>query len=561
MPDSDRLKQAELLHQQGRLSEALQLYHEILEDDPNQADTAHIIAILHAQKQEYDKALQFTNVAIELQPRNATFHNTLGNIYAAQQNQEQSISAYEKAIELNPRYAIAYNNLANRLYHQGKHDAAEKAYQKALEIDSQYIDAHYNLALLYANQNKHAEAIKHFRTILKLQPQHYPSLYNLGQLSLISQDYKNAIECFDQCSKQNPEDVELHHQLGLALYQDKQYEGAIHYLKKTLMLEPKHKEANHHLGNALLKSGDTETALNYFFKQLEIDPFFESYYNIGVLLTYQERQRDAAQYLQQALAIKPDDLDTHLNLGNLYLKLLNYDKAILHYQAAQKIKPDDAEISHILHAISQSKNPTSAPGEYTSHLFNQYAPHYDQHLCKFLHYDVPQQLQQAVFEEIGEQQQLTILDLGCGTGLCGELFAPQAKELIGIDIAADMITIAENKKIYHQLQVSDINSAISQFHDIDLILAADVFTYIGDLSNIFVNANNSLKKGGLFAFSVEKGSGQDFKLQQTIRYAHSQHYIEQLSNENQFNLLRCDNIILRKQKGKPVEGYLVILQK
>ena len=99
------------------------------------------------------------------------------------------------------------------------------------------------------------------------------------------------------------------------------------------------------------------------------------------------------------------------------------------------------------------------------------------------------------------------------------------------------------------------------YQDIDLILAADVFTYVGDLSELFKKAHHTLKQTGLFAFTVEKSSTELYQLQRTIRYAHSKKYIESLIEENNFTALREDNIVLRKQKGKPVEGYLIILGK
>jgi predicted TPR repeat methyltransferase len=555
------LKKAQSLHQQGNYTHALEIYQEILTQDPDHAAATHLIAILYAQLQQYKKAIEYADKAILIEPDNAVFHNTAGNIYAAQKNIETSISCYQKAITLDSNYAIAYNNLANQFYRQDNYDAAKKAYQDAISIDKNYVDAYYNLALLLIKQNEIDNAITKLNHALTLKPNHTQAHYQVGQQYLNQNNYQQAIEHLDHCLQQNPNNAEFNHLMGLALYQDGQHEGAIHYLEQTLIHDPKHPEANHNLANAHLKLKNPEIALNYFFKQLEITPFFESYYNIGVLLTYQERQRDAAQYLLQASEMKPDDLDTQLNLGNLYLKLLNYEKAIHHYQKAQTLSPNDAEINHILQAISQSDNPDQPPNEYTEHLFNQYAPYYDKHLSQFLHYTVPEQLHQAIEQEEGEQQSLTIIDLGCGTGLCGEFFARSADTLIGIDIAADMIEVAKTKNLYTQLEVNDIHTALSQHHNADLILAADVFTYIGDLGAIFDAVYHSLKPKGLFAFSVERGHQQDYVLQKTIRYAHSQQYIKKLSDQNKFTQLRCDNIILRKQSGKPVEGYLVILQK
>ena len=178
-----------------------------------------------------------------------------------------------------------------------------------------------------------------------------------------------------------------------------------------------------------------------------------------------------------------------------------------------------------------------------------------------MQYQVPEKLYQAIYEETGvDAPQWSILDLGCGTGLSGERFKHIAKKLIGLDISKEMVEIAKKKNIYDELKVADIQQAIVQYHDIDLIIAADVFTYIGDLSNIFKKARKTLTNGGVFAFSVEKTHADPYILQPSIRYAHSKKYLETLIKENGFEMLRLDNLVLRKQKQKPVEGYLIVLK-
>ena len=102
---------------------------------------------------------------------------------------------------------------------------------------------------------------------------------------------------------------------------------------------------------------------------------------------------------------------------------------------------------------------------------------------------------------------------------------------------------------------------LNSFFEIDLILAADVFTYLGDLNAIFDAAEKALSKNGLFIFTVEKTTEPNFILQPTVRYAHNKAYLESLMTANHFMALRIDNVILRMQKNVPVEGYLVVMKK
>src|SRR3989338_550714 len=161
----------------------------------------------------------------------------------------------------------------------------------------------------------------------------------------------------------------------------------------------------------------------------------------------------------------------------------------------------------MLAALTQKNTVKQAPKEYVSHLFDQYAAFYDKHLTDALKYDVPQKILRALTlhcPTLLQEKMLSIVDLGCGTGLCGTLFKSFAKSLIGIDLSKNMLSIAEEKYCYDQLIKEDIVIALSKFSNVDLIIAADVLTYLGDLNQLFCNIKKSLHDNGMFIFTVEK---------------------------------------------------------
>ena len=563
--NKEQLEKAQTLHREGRFDEALKCYQQLLEQNPNQAELLHAIGILYAQTGKYDQSLKTINKAIKNNSKIAAFYNSKGNVLLRLDKLKEASTAYQNAIKLKSNYAAAYNNLANSYYRQDKLTAAKKAYETAIELKPNYADAHYNFGILLAKFGENKQAIKALEKTLSLSPSFAPAFGQLGEIYLQQNNYGKAIEFLKKRLDIQPKNIGSQHNLGLALLEENQIDAAIKAFEKVLMLEPRHEECNHHLATAYIHAGDYNKALNYYFRQIEINPLTESYYNIGVLLMNQERHREAIQYLNQAAEMEPNYLPVHLNLGALYLKMQRRQDAIKHYQQATKIQPDNPEIQHIIAALSQDETaatPEKAPTEYLQHLFDQYATYYDKHLTQYLHYKVPEQLFKAIFEETGiDQPEWNILDLGCGTGLSGEKFKSIAKQLIGIDISEKMIATAQQKNIYDELKVDDIQQAIDQYHDIDLILAADVFTYIGNLEEIFSKAKNTLTKEGLFAFTVEKTNTEPYELQQSIRYAHSKKYLNTLIENNNFKILRFDNIVLRTQQKKNIEGYLILLKK
>jgi len=558
--NNERLKQAQQLHIEGQLKDAETLYQEILQENPDQSDVLHALAVLYAQTGKYDDALVALDKAITLEPHIVALYNSKGNVFLRLNNHEAAAKQYQKAIDLDAQYAPAYNNLGKTYYEQEKLDQAKEYYGKAITLNANYADAYFNLGILLAKLGENGQAIDALKHTIQLTPKRATAFGQLAEVYRTDGNYQKAIENYNKRIELQPEHTETYHVLGQTYLQNQQPEEAIIAFEQTLAFQPKHPECNQDIGNAHLQSGDPSKALNYYFRQLEIEPMSETYYNIGVIFMHQNRHKESAQYLEHAARMDPDYLPVHINLGALFLKINRYPDAIKHYQEALRIKPDDAEIQHILTAISKGEAPEKAPTEYLQHLFDQYAKYYDKHLTEHLHYQAHKLLFETIREESDDDNpEWTILDLGCGTGLCGELFKPFAKRLIGIDISENMIAAAKEKNLYDELKVQEVEDALDTFKDNDFIVAGDVFSYIGKLDEIFKKAKAALKPNGLFAFTVEKTDTEPYELQQTIRYAHSKTYLESLIKANTFQTLRFDTIELRKQKNVPVEGYLIVL--
>lgn len=560
--NTERIKTAKRLLQQRKLNESLAIFEEILNATPDNDEVQHICGIIHAQLGNLDQALSYINQAIKLQPDVAAYYSSQGNVFSRMNKIKNAMNAYQKAIQFDPKYAPAHNNLGNCLYHQKKLMKAKKAFETAINLNPNYVDAHYNLGILFANLGENQAAIKELEKTLQLNPNHAAAYGQLAEVYLHTDNYQKAIDNYQNRLQLQPNQADAWFGLGTAFLHAKHYEKAIKAFEEVLIIDSTYPECNHNLATAYVHAGDTEKALNYYFRQLEFEPLLESYFNIGVLLMNKERNKEAITYLEHAAKMQPNYLPIHLNLGAIYLKTGQLSKAIAHYEQALIIEPENQEVAHILAAIKQEQTPEAAPTEYVQNLFDQYATYYDQHLTSYLHYQAPAKIFAAIEQAIDlDEKQRDILDLGCGTGLSGERFYRFAKHLIGIDISEEMIAQAKEKNIYDELIVADIQDALANYHDIDIIISADVFTYIGDLQELFAKAYQALKPGGLFAFTVEKTETDPYILQKNVRYAHSEKYLKKLIQTHQFKQIRFENFVLRQQHKKPVSGYLILLKR
>jgi len=555
------LNRALTLHQSGATDEAEQLYKQLLEDDPQNADAQHLLGILLGQQGRFKEALMPLHAALILEPESPSFHNSLGNVEKHLGHTEQAIFHYEQALKSPLASSAVYNNLGTLFQQKKQWDKACGYYRKAIEIRPDYADAHYNLSTILTEQGQYSEAIDHLTFTLQHQAEHAQAHTHLAQLLLQQQRPEEAIVHCEQRLKTDPDHIETHHQLAVALTQQNRWEEAIFHYERTLALKPDHDEALHNLGALYVVQRKPELALPCYLKLLEFHPDFDAYYNIGVIYLYQDRHDDAIQYLNEALRLEPNSFNTHVNLGAVYLKKEALEQAAAHYETALALKPNDAELLYILAALSKKSAPTTAPKVYIENLFDQYAPYFDKHLTHYLQYRVPDLLLKAMQEEAGHMPLFaTALDLGCGTGLCGQVFRPHVKNIIGVDLSDKMLDVARDKHIYDEIQNSDIHDALEHYSGLDLIIAGDVFGYVGDLGETFPLVAHALEKNGLFVFTTEKTWEADFQLQNNARFAHHKTYIETLAHNNNFEILRCENAVLRLQKEQAVEGFVWVLR-
>ena len=544
-------------HQAGNTAAALELYEKILAENPDDTNVLHLTVILYAQEKKYQLALDFIERALAIAP-SATLYNSAGNIYKNLQQIESAIKHYHQSLALQPN-ASAHNNLGIIYYQLQQYDQAKQHYQAAIKIDPNCADAYFNLGLVAQLQNDFIAATNYFDHTLKSQPQHLEAHYQLALIFQQQEENLKAIKHYQKILRLACDHIEAHHNLGALLINQGKLNQALRHFKKILLLDPSHADSYHNIGTIFLKQKNPEAALKYFLRLAQLTKNFTSYYNLGVIYFDLGLYQDAIIYFNEALKLDSENHETCINLAAIYLKLEDYVNAIKYYEKVLAIDPYNKETQYLLAALTKKSNPITAPSEYIQHLFDNYAEHFDQHL-EILEYKAPQLLYDATIKTCRDIKNWNILDLGCGTGLCGEKFKSLANKLIGIDLSPKMIEIAKQKNVYNQLQVGDIASKMLDYNNIDLIIASDTLVYIGDLHQIFMNCSKILKPNGWFVFTIEPTDIYPYLLQKTARFAHCEKYIEELSIKNNFTIALHNKITARKQKGINVIQDIFIIK-
>jgi predicted TPR repeat methyltransferase len=376
-------------------------------------------------------------------------------------------------------------------------------------------------------------AIEELTAALLEAPDDTDLLLLRGRQQLALGQAVDAAADFTRVTTLAPNNPDGHYRLAMALRdQQKLGEAAASY-RRALALAPAHAEAHNNLGAVLQLQGRLAEALAAFRQAIALDPVLpQPRLNLGRLLEVMDDRAGAAAVWRDALA--------HLS--------------------GEHAEP----FRHLLDA-AEGRTSARAPAAYTRTLFNDFALHFDARLEGELHYRVPEVIMQQLGTVRAAGSALTdVLDLGCGTGLCAVALQGHGR-FVGVDLSPAMLAQARARKCYDELIEADVldylrESAPERY---GLVVAADVFIYLGDLAEAFAGIARVLRPGGWFAFSIETCAPDagDYALLASGRYAQSAAYIRRLAAASGLRERSAHPLDIRGAPGHAIAGCVFVLEK
>ncbi len=311
------------------------------------------------------------------------------------------------------------------------------------------------------------------------------------------------------------------------------------------------------LVHARLATKDVSGALALARELASLNPDrAEAVLALGEALRISDALPAAIAEFNRALRIDPSLGEARLALASAWLDAGEPEKA----EVALDALADSPEQNALQKRASDMRAQTRSDSGYVRHLFDQFSANYDEGMRGQLRYAAPEILRELFAMVMPGRTNLAILDLGCGTGLCGEAFIDVAARLDGIDLSPQMIEKARAKKIYSALTVGDMeeSGAVGVY---DLVVAADSFVYVGDLAKSFAAVAKALKPRGQFLFTVEKSAGPDFELGPKRRWRHAEAYIRAMAETSGLGVAGLLACTPRTEAGTPVDGMACTLEK
>jgi Tfp pilus assembly protein PilF len=151
-------------HRAGRMTEAEQIYRQILTVDARHSDSLHLLGMIEHQAGRHDAAVDLIRRAIAIHEQGASYHSNLGTVLQAQGNLEEAAACYQRALVLRPDLAEVHTNLGNILQSLGKLDEAMACHERALRLAPQLTEARYNLGLVQLHRGDFTSGWQNFES-------------------------------------------------------------------------------------------------------------------------------------------------------------------------------------------------------------------------------------------------------------------------------------------------------------------------------------------------------------------------------------------------------------
>ena len=443
---------------------------------------------------------------------------------ALHDNQSDVAAEYlRQTLTLQPENAAAHCDFATSLQEIGQPEAAIRHYRLALALDPNLQLAQEKLHELRAAQGSADPAA------IPVDPAYVSDLRALAHRAAVANDLPRTIRLCEQLLDVDAQQPDLLARLGDLYVQTGNARSAIDVLMSAVALGHRSAGAHHNLAKALRKRLLIHEAL------------------------------DAAR---AGAALDPNDLDLQWTVTQLISEAHQRDSEIATLRAALAAHPDSDDLKFQLALLTDDVDLSTFPVSRAAMLFDHYADKFESHLVNHLKYRGHEQIFDAVVAA-GITPPLDILDLGCGTGLCGVKFKPLARFLRGVDVSPAMMEQARARGIYDDLEVTDLATVLQRERErYDLILAADVFEYVGNLEATFAGAATALRTGGLFAFTVERTdrAGLVFN-RRTTSFRHSLGYIQGLAAKFGMREISAQDFAMRQEGRTATMAWLVVLRK
>ena len=347
----------------NNLEAGLEKAKEALIEEGPRSETYFMIGYIHYQLNEVDNAVYCFEKALELKPYLIEAMRNLAIIHYNQEEFEKASSLFDRVIRINPYDFNAELYLKSAMRKEKASlevkeklaltknivDSAEVEYKYTLKNDVQFVSNIIgDTAFSLIRNGQLNEAIGILQEYLKINDSSPELNYNLGQLHNMFNRTEKALKYALRAVELNQDFKDGYDLIGNIYFKIQDYESSLESYKEVIGIDSGDAMAHYNLGCAHLALKNFDEAERSWKKAIQ--------YEKGIKGTQVKREKSEDE-LEVSVVVhkRPVSFQAHKALGRLYIEQDLIDEALVEYEKARELEPDDQEPYYELGKIYQEK--------------------------------------------------------------------------------------------------------------------------------------------------------------------------------------------------------------
>lgn len=352
---SEGTKANDLL-QSGKPADAAQIYRNMLEENPDSAQTAYNLALALEAMNDRNGARDTLRKAIDRNPTFAKVRAELGQLELAQGNLESAQKWLESALDLEPELIEARGNLAMVHAKNGDLVSAEKLLRQAIEDDPKYKEGFLNLALILAQQKRKSEAEEELNKAIALSPNDPATISAAGKVEMQMGKSSEGIALLRRVVDLAPDLAAAHLDLALALADSYDLTAALVQTGEAVRLAPQSGVAHFYRGRVLYDLNRATEAQRDFETACKLAPQMpEPRYFLALIDKQQGKPQLAASLFEETVKLQPRNAMAWYMLGQSLEQQSETAKALAAWRNAIAVDPN---FTQALFSLARALRPT-----------------------------------------------------------------------------------------------------------------------------------------------------------------------------------------------------------
>jgi tetratricopeptide (TPR) repeat protein len=353
---------------------AISSFNNVLEINHRNVKALFERAKAYIERYKIDKAIEDLDKVIKLEPENAEAYIYRGIAYNKKGFRDKAIEDFNKAVRIKPGYAIYFQR--GKIYlEMGEHELAMKDFDKVIKEKPDFYEAYTYRGHVKAFMKDYKGAIDDFNKAIKLNPDYIEAYSARARCYVSIKEFDKAIKDYTKALSINPKHslanqirekrAEVYEKLG-------QIDKAIRDIKRILEVQTRG-DLFEKLADLYVKKRDFQSALTYYNKAiekagyvfrfiiegeewfaealkksryLELYPLYIKRANVYKELgMFKEAEKDYNEAIKMAKEFPDEEgfdlYKAYLGLGQVYISIKDYQKAVDNFKEAIGEKPEE----------------------------------------------------------------------------------------------------------------------------------------------------------------------------------------------------------------------------